>query len=319
MNVQNENEYEDLLSLWSDLEAGLGVILSSPHSALEFEQRVKQYDRWMQALLARDTDVGLYLLFQLSTHSTVGYSTSHALINAVLCHLIAKELQLDTQERNSLIHAALTMNIAITTLQDELALQADKLSPEQLNTVRARAANGGALLARLGVTEPLWLQTVSFEGDEAADKKGLYQLAPITRLVRILHNVDRYAAMISPRKSREGRSATESARSLMQGKSSYTDEVGHALVQAVGLSPPGTCVKLEDGTTAVVIRRSSEPMLPQVAIVTDLSGNQLSQPRLHNTAQGKPAIQSGLTNSAVRLQLNHHLILQLGAQAALQP
>ncbi len=50
VTVQNETEYEDLLSLWSDLEAGLGVILSSPGNVQEFESRVWQYDRWMQAL-----------------------------------------------------------------------------------------------------------------------------------------------------------------------------------------------------------------------------------------------------------------------------
>ena len=76
MNVQSENEYEDLLSLWSDLESGLGIILSSPGSVQEFEQRVWQYDRWMQTLLQRDADVGLYLLFQLATNSPVGYSLS---------------------------------------------------------------------------------------------------------------------------------------------------------------------------------------------------------------------------------------------------
>ena len=36
MNVQSENEYEDLLSLWSDLESGLGIILSSPGSNCRF-------------------------------------------------------------------------------------------------------------------------------------------------------------------------------------------------------------------------------------------------------------------------------------------
>ena len=126
MAVQTEIEYEDLLSLWSDLESGIGIILASPASIQEFEQRVWQYDRWMQALLQRDTDVGLYLLFQLATNSPVGYSASHALVCAVLCHLMAAELKVSVPERNSLVHAALTMNIAMTAMQDELASQVEK-------------------------------------------------------------------------------------------------------------------------------------------------------------------------------------------------
>ena len=168
MNVQTEDEYEDLLSLWSDLEAGLGIILGSPASVQEFEQRVWQYDRWMQNMLQRDTDVGLYLLFQLASNSPVGYSASHALVCAVLCHLIAEELGLVKQERDSLVHAALTMNIAMTTLQDQLASQVDRPSPAQYDAIRAHPVKGGMMLANIGVLDEQWLDVVSGHHDEAA-------------------------------------------------------------------------------------------------------------------------------------------------------
>jgi hypothetical protein len=102
----------------------------------------------------------------------------------------------------------------------------------------------------------------------------------------------------------------------MTGNVSYNDEVGHALVRAVGLCPPGTYVRLEDGTLAVVMRRSGKPNLPHVAVVTNPSGEVLPQPKLHRTANGRPAIQAALASAVVRLRLNHHLILQLGAYAA---
>jgi hypothetical protein len=318
VSVQNENEYEDLLGLWSDLEAGLGIVLTSPSSIQEFEQRIWQYDRWMQTLLERDTDVGLYLLFQLATNSSVGYSTSHSLICGVLCHLISGELKLSVAERNSLVHAAMTMNISMTVLQDQLALQTERLSAQQLDAVRAHAAKGGLILSNLGVSDALWAEVVSSHHDENTEKLELRLLSPLRRLVRILHVVDRYAAMISPRKSREGRSATESVRSIMTGKSSYNDEVGHALVRAVGLCPPGTYVRLEDSALAVVMRRSGKPNLPFVAIVTNPAGDMLHHPILHRTADSRPAIQAALAAAMVRLRLNHHLILQLGAYAAQQ-
>jgi hypothetical protein len=67
--VKTEDEYEDLLGLWSDLESGLGLLLSHPDSVQELRQRVEQYDRWLQDLMIHDTDVGLYLLFQLAITS----------------------------------------------------------------------------------------------------------------------------------------------------------------------------------------------------------------------------------------------------------
>ena len=124
--VRDENAYEDLLGQWSDLESGLGVILGSPATTQQFAYRVVQYDRWMQGLLQRDPDVGLYLLFQLASNSPVGYSASHALVCAVLCHMVGTELKLPPAERNSLVHAALTMNVAMTALQDQLATQTER-------------------------------------------------------------------------------------------------------------------------------------------------------------------------------------------------
>ena len=317
MSVQDENEYEDLLGLWSDLESGLGILLSNPLSVQEFEQRIWQYDRWMQNLLERDADVGLYLLFQLASNSSVGYSASHSLVCAVLCSLLATELKLEVQERNSLIHAALTMNIAMTELQDQLALQAEKLNQQQLEAIRLHGPKAGVLLTNsLYVSDPLWVEVVSSHHDEYTEKIQIALLPPHKRLVRILQAVDRYAAMISPRKSREGRSATDSVRTIMTGAHAYNDEVGHALVRAVGLCPPGTYVRLEDNTLAVVMRRSARPNLPHVAIVTGTDGQVLPQPRLHRTINGRPSIQAALAASVVRLRLNHHLILQLSAHAA---
>lgn len=317
VTVQNENEYEDLLGLWSDLESGLGILLGSPLSVQEFEQRVWQYDRWMQALLQRDADVGLYLLFQLATNSSVGYSASHSLVCATLSHLIATELKLEPKERDSLVHAALTMNIAMTEMQDQLALQTDKLSPPQLEAIRLHAPKGGLMLANsLGVNDPLWIEVVSSHHDDCTEKIELRLLPTHKRLIRILRVVDRYAAMISPRKSREGRSATESVRTIMTGANAYNDEIGHALVRAVGLCPPGTYVRLEDNTLAIVMRRSVRPNLPHVAVVSGADGQVLAQPRLHRTLSGRPVIQAALASAVVRLRLNHHLILQLGAHAA---
>ncbi|MBC7702793.1 MAG: phosphodiesterase [Rhodoferax sp.] len=319
MNVQTEDEYEDLLSLWSDLEAGLGIILGSPSSVQEFEQRVWQYDRWMQNMLQRDTDVGLYLLFQLASNSPVGYSASHALVCAVLCHLIAIELGLVKQERDSLVHAALTMNIAMTALQDQLASQVERPTPAQYDAIRAHPVKGGMMLANIGVVDEQWLDVVTGHHDETPDPGELMEVAVAVRLARIVRIVDRYAAMISPRKTREGRTATDSVRWIIGESAERDKEVGNALVRAVGLCPPGTYVRLDNGEIAVVMRRSSKANHPHVAIVLSENGQLVGQPRLHRTAQGGPLIRSSLAASSVRVRLNHHLILQLGAYAAQQP
>lgn len=139
---------------------------------------------------------------------------------------------------------------------------------------------------------------------------------PATRLARILKMVDRYAAMISPRLSRAGRSATESARALMANASAKSDEVGHAMVRVVGLYPPGTFVRLDNDDLAVVVRRSSTANQPYIAVLGNAAGELLATPQLHNTAKSTPHIRTALGASSVRARLNHFHILRLSAVTA---
>lgn len=313
----HDGEYEDLLGLWADLESALAVLLSAPLQALHFADKVRQLDRWLQDLMAHDTDAGLYLMFQLASTSTVGYSTSHALVCGTLCHVLAQELQLGQRERDSLVHAALTMNIGMTALQDELAQQREKPSAAQQNAIRAHAENGRDLLERLRVQDELWLRVVQLHHTHLPPPgNALSAQAPQERLVRILSTIDRYAAMISPRQSRAGRSITESVRAIFSRSTEATDEVNRALVRALGLCPPGAFVRMDNGDTALVLRRGTATNHPLVASLLDRSGKSYPKPSIYETAGGKPRIESSLPRAAVLLKQDHRTMVRLGLYAA---
>lgn len=313
----HDGEYEDLLGLWADLESALAVLLSAPLQALHFADKVRQLDRWLQDLMAHDTDAGLYLMFQLASTSTVGYSTSHALVCGTLCHVLAQELQLGQRERDSLVHAALTMNIGMTALQDELAQQREKPSAAQQNAIRAHAENGRDLLERLRVQDELWLRVVQLHHTQLPPPgNALSAQAPQERLVRILSTIDRYAAMISPRQSRAGRSITESVRAIFSRSTEATDEVNRALVRALGLCPPGIFVRMDNGDTALVLRRGTATNHPLVASLLDRSGKSYPKPSIYETAGGKPRIESSLPRAAVLLKQDHRTMVRLGLYAA---
>jgi len=314
--VASQDEYEDLLGLWSDLESGLAMLLAHPDSVQEFSLRVQQYDHWIQELLKQDTDVGLYLLFQLATNSLVGYSASHALVCAVLCHLIAADFALPETQRNSLVRAALTMNVAMTALQNEMAKQTGRPTPEQQTAIDAHPLEGVHILKNKGVDDALWLEIVEFHHVEAsAPNVPLSMLVPSRRLAYILQVVDRYAAMISPRESREGRNAAESAQDILQGGSNQGGAVGQALIRVVGLCPPGTFVQLDNDQIAIVTRRSKRVNHPAVAVMMEPTGVVIRPPVLLQTAPGEVGIRAALLSSAVPERINHHLILKLSSPA----
>ena len=311
-----ESEYEDLLSLWSDLESGLSVVLARPLLVQDFAAKIRQLDAWLQDLVAHDIDAALYLMFQLASTSTVGYSASHALVCGTLCHIMAIELRLPQRERDSLVRAALTMNIGMTALQDTLAEQRERPTPAQQEAIRNHPLESQALLERLFITDALWLDVVEQHHARTAERVPLAQREPKDRLTRILGTIDRYAAMISPRKSRAGRSATDSVRAIVGQEMDQRDEVGFTLVRSIGLCPPGTFVRLDNGDTAVVLRRSDKANHPLVASLLDSSGQHRAQPRLYQTALGKPRIQSALARPAMGLELNHRTMVRLGLYAA---
>ena len=313
--VKTEGEYEDLLGQWSDLESGLAVVLTHPDSVQEFSQRIHQYDRWLQDLLRQDADVSLYLLFQLATQSSVGYSASHALVCAVLCDVLATHFALPRLQRDSLVRAALTMNVRMTVLQDQMATQRSRPTREQQLLIMSHPTQGAQILEGKGITDPLWLEVVRRHHLEDASQEALSRLPPPRRLAHILMVVDRYAAMISPRDSREGQSAADSARKLIQGQAEHGGAVGQALIHSVGLCPPGTFVQLADGRVAIVTRRTKQANQPDVVVVLDSQRKLLRTPVGHATSGSGAGIASALPASAVRERINHHLILQIGSVA----
>ena len=317
-HVLSDGEHEDLLGLWSDLESALSLLLLHPKRVNDFDFKVLQIDQWMQDLVAHDVDAALYLMFQLASTSTMGYSASHALVCGTLCHVLSEALKLSPPERNSLVHAALTMNISMTALQDQLAEQRERPNPTQQEIITRHPRESQALLERLFVADKLWLDVVAQHHSPPMTARSFSQQTSTDRLTRTLSTIDRYAALISPRKYRAGRDMTDAMRTLLDSSTGLDlqDEVMHCLVQSLGMYPPGTFVQLDNGEIAVVLRRSPKPNHPLVASLVDKNGEHRLQPYLYETAMGKQRIAASLAHSSVTLQLNHRTMVRLGIYAA---
>ena len=132
-------------------------------------------------------------------------------------------------------------------------------------------------------------------------------------LAKVLQAVETlgYVPSLSARKTRGGRSATESLQILQQGLQD-ADEVKQALVHIVGLYPPGTYVQLDNGEIAVVLRHGSNPQQPRIASVVDRDGQALYPPISHLETRG-PRIVCALARSSLTLDLDLRSMVQLGA------
>lgn len=208
------------------------------------------------------------------------------------------------------------MNIGMTALQDQLALQRERPSAAQQEGITQHPAEGRRTLQTLGIQDTLWLDVVGLHHIHTTAQLPLMEQAPAERLARILATCDRYAAMISPRRNRPGRSVTESAEAVTGPQSKLYEQAGDALIRCVGLFPPGVYVELSTGETAVVLRRSTHIGRPLVATLLDARKNPLHPPALIPTHTQDVRISHSLPAHVVNLQADHRTMARLGMYAA---
>lgn len=297
---------------WSDVESRLGGLLANMSTVTDFEPRLRTLAQHIHSLMTEDSNASQFLLFNRAVSHFNGYSVLHSLLCTALTHSLADVFALSDLERRSLICAALTMNCAMTSLQDELTVQKAVPNPHQRRMIDNHAAAGRQMLIQAGVLDMLWLETVDKHHAALEGLEALADWPQLERMAKILQTVDRYTAAMSPRKSRAGRTARDSVRTvIVQTGSTKHDEVGTALVRILGLSPPGTYVKLANGETAVVMRRGPSPNEPLVASVLNRNDEPIAEPRLHDTAREKLTIAATLAATSVRINLKMDNMLRM--------
>lgn len=301
-----------LVERWGTVESKLGGLLASVSTTPEFETKIRGLAQGIQLLMSRDSTASQFLLFNRAITQFSGYSVSHSLLCAALAQSLVAIFELSESEGSSLVCAALTMNVAMTRLQDQLALQKDPVTPAQRQEIDAHGTVGRQMLSGAGVADALWLDLVEKHHAPVSGPDLLGDWPLTTRLIKILQTVDRYTAAMSPRKSRVGRTAKDSVHSVVvQSTGPKLDQVGTALVRILGVSPPGTYVKLANGEVAVVMRRGTKPTEPIVASVINRNDDPIAEPRLHDTSKPALAVQATLVASSIRLNLNMEAMLKL--------
>lgn len=232
------------------------------------------------------------VLGALLLHDDLGYSVAHAWMSATLCDIVARRLPLEDAERRSLIAAALTSNVGMFDIQDTLSEQAGPLDPRQARAVHAHPGRSVALLEAAGIDDPLWLRTTR-EHHERLDGSGYPQGLKgdaIALPARLLALADIYAAMILPRRYRDGIHAKSALREIFTQRGEKVDAalVG-TFIKEVGVFPPGVFVRLQCGEMAVVIRRNPmQAQKPIVRSVRNALGRQLERPLLRDSAEATP-------------------------------
>lgn len=299
----------DPLGAWSGLEMRLTTLLRDPDQP-DFEPRLMQLQTRLLELLDADADVALMLLVHGAIQEFHDYSVRHAMLVAVVCELAARNIPTWGQDwRPSLRCAALTMNVGMTQLQNQLATQDSPPSSQQRAQIDAHPNSGPARMRAAGVTDELWLVAVEHHHDSPPGL--LANLPAAQQLARLVQRADIFAARLSPRKRRPAMSATAAAKAAYLDENQQPDEAGSAILKATGLYPPGCLVRLRSGEVAVVLRRGRNASEPLVASVVNAVGSAIAEPALRNTRLAAFAVTGGVAAHEVKVRLNLERLLKL--------
>ncbi len=299
----------DPISEWNNLMLHASSLLHDPPQS-DFPSRVEKLDRDLLDLLDADTDAGLLTLIHSTTSELHQYSVTHALLVTSICELAARNLPWPAEWRPSMRRAALTMNIAMTTLQDMLALQDGPVTPRQRDVIDGHALKAATQMHELGVKDELWLRAV--EHHHASPAGPLKDLPPMLQMARVIQRADIFAARLSPRKMRQAMPAIAAAKAAYLDENKKADEAGAAIIKGVGIYPPGSYVRLASTEVAIVLRRGLRANQPKVACIISRNGTPLGEPSTRDIRQKAFEITGGVAPHEVKIRLNLQRVLQMG-------
>lgn len=286
---------------WLELQWTAAQMLAAP-SAADFRTRFLSLHAEVSRGCLQSPDATLLTLIQRSSDETRVYSATHALLVASVSMLVAREtLKWTAQQVDRVGFVGLSMNIAMTELQDRLARQTAPLSASQITDVQDHAERSATQLAALGVADTVWLDAVRQHHDRAPGS--LSGRSEASQVARLVQRADIFAARLAPRTGRTPMAVTSAIKACYLDENLQVDEAGSALAKTLGIYPPGALVKLASEEVGVVLRRGATATTPRVAVVRSRTGMPTGELIPRDTAREAWRITGVVLQQELRMQL----------------
>lgn len=245
------------------------------------------------------------------------YSVKHSIHTAITCEVVLKQMGYTPRERLSILAAGLTMNIAMSQLQDELFFQKEKPTEEQQEKIKAHLYEGVKILLLSGVSDPLWVKTV-LHHHEFPDGTGYPQKLQgeaLDETSRILTIADIYTAKVAGRAYRKPMPPNVALKEIFcrdRGRNVDMD-LSHLLIKEMGIYPPGSFVRLENGEIAVVTHSGEKANTPIVCSIVRPNGDLYLNPKFRESSDKLYTIKEVISPADTRLSVNRCQLWGYGA------
>ncbi len=294
---------------WLALQARTHALLRDAGSE-NFLTRLDRLHAELRESLQHHPDATLFALIHLATTEVRMYSATHAMLVYAVCSLAAREvLRWPDAHQDALGRAALTMNLSMTALQDQLAGQTEPLTNEQIEAIEQHPQRAFTMLLQMGVTDENWLLAVRHHHDRAPGP--LADKLPPQRIARLVQRADMFTSRLAPRVTRTPMSTSAAMQGCYFDEQQQVDEAGAALIKAVGVYSPGLYVRLANNELAAVIQRGKNTSTPRVAVLVNREGLPTGEVIVRDTSLPQYKIAASVPVREVKVQLSLDKLLAL--------
>ena len=252
-------------------------LLSAAPVGDEVSTPLLQVAATVQRACRANADVALASILM---HREGSYAIRHSVNAAIACQIAGVAMSFSAADLATVVAGALTMNFGMLDLQQRLQ-EVGELNDEQRRDVTGHCERGVDWLQQRGVGDERWLEIVRDhherpDGSGYPAKKSGDAIHPLTQLVSL---ADVYCARVSSRACRSAMLPNVALRRLFLNEGATVNEHHAALfIKALGIYPPGTGVRLHNGSIAVVTRRGATDRNPRVSSITTQDGLRIGAP-----------------------------------------
>ncbi len=291
----------NLFDLWDQTTEKLHRIAADVSAHAGFAAQLERFVLEIVALVDRNPEIAIYRAVRQESAKAFYYGYSHSVHTAMMSILLSRHLGWEQQRMLVLVRAALTMNLSILELQGQMASQDVPMRERQRIEIHAHPVESVRMLQAAGVADSEWLQTVA-QHHERTDGSGYPHCSTdVAEIAVALRVCDVLMAKISPRILRPALSPQEAARHLF--REDKGGPLSTAMIQVLGIHPPGDFVRLASGELAVVVQRTGNVRAPIVATITDSGGHASSHTLRRDSAEPAYAIIGNATGAGLLARL----------------
>ena len=266
-----------LPEVWSSIRQRVTQLLSSVDEP-QLENRMQAALPLVQTLIERDPDLAIFQIIRQSKAERGAYGSLQAMQTSALAMMLANRLGWMGGMIDLAAKCALTMNLSILESMSPVFLQSDQ---------RNHPTRSREILQNAGITDPDWLEAVERHHerpDGSGYPRGITEVNEASQLVQCVE------VFVEGLGRAAGHSAVTATGLLRQmyleaPKSTFVA----ALIKELGIYPPGSIVRLDNGEIGMVVQRGLTTTAPLVAVL-DPDWSVPPEPRIRDTASANYAV-----------------------------